>query len=77
MRDIYEQRGGFRERKTSDEILLPNRTKNFDTLSLSRMRVNKWIADISKDFESQLSKIFNKCVNHSLNVYELTDIIIF
>lgn len=41
MRDIYEQRGGFRERKTSDEILLPNRTKNFDTLSLSRMRVNK------------------------------------
>jgi len=38
------------------------------------MTVQRWVADISKDAETQFSEIFNKCVYYSLVVNESKDI---
>jgi len=45
----------------------------FEAISLSQMTVERWVADVSKYVETQLSEIFNKCVYCSLTLDEPVD----
>jgi hypothetical protein len=46
----------------------------FEAVSSNRMTIQRGVADISKDVETQLSETFSKYVYHSVNLYQLTDI---
>jgi hypothetical protein len=58
----------------SEELCCTNCVKEFESVSLNWIAVQRQIADISKDVETQFSEVFNKCVYFSLAVDESMDI---
>jgi secreted trypsin-like serine protease len=51
-----------------------HREKKSEAVSLNRMTVQKRVADVSEDADTQFSEIFKKCVYYSLTVAKSTDI---